>query len=454
MEKYPMPEPGTTQIYSVSDLTREIKTLLEGRFPFVWVTGEISNCASPSSGHSYFSLKDASSVISGVMFKNQKRNLKFTLENGLKVVGLARLSVYEPRGNYQLIFEHMTPDGAGSLQKAFEQLKRKLGDEGLFDTACKQSIPFLPCRISVITSGTGAAVRDIIHVATRRFPNLLLEIVPVPVQGEMAIHEIVCAINTVNQLCRSDVIILARGGGSLEDLAAFNSEDVARAVFASQIPVITGIGHETDFTIADFVADVRAPTPSAAAELAVPEKKYLLQQIDEMQVALCAAITQKLTFFHQKVDDLHSRLKSPARVMAQFKQTMHSHHLRMHLALCRRISHDREKLSWVLQALCGSAPNVRTSGKQVADLHKRLFRAMHHYTAGKRNRIEQAAASLTALNPMSVLNRGFSITRTLPDRKVILDANTVAVHDPIEIILSRGRILSRVEKTRYGKDHI
>jgi exodeoxyribonuclease VII large subunit len=454
MERNPMPDPGTTHIYSVSHLTREIKTLLEDRFAFVWVFGEISNCASPASGHTYFSLKDASYVISGVMFKNQKRNLKFTLENGLKIMGLARVSVYEPRGTYQLIFEHMTPEGAGSLQKAFEQLKKKLGDEGLFDAAFKQPVPFLPRRISVITSGTGAAVRDIIHVAMRRFPNCRLEIVPVPVQGDMAIQEIVYAIDMVNQQQRSDVIILARGGGSLEDLAAFNSEDVARAIFASHIPVITGIGHETDFTIADFVADIRAPTPSAAAELAVPEKKRLLQQIEEMHLALFAAMTQKLTFFHQKVDDLHSRLKSPARIMAQFKQTMKSHHLRMHHALHRRISHGRDKLSWILQSLCGSAPDTCIPGKQVADLNSRLARAMHHYMAGKKNRIQQATTSLQALNPMSVLNRGYSITRTLPDQRVILDVKSVAVQDPIEIILSQGRILTRVERTIHGKDHI
>jgi exodeoxyribonuclease VII large subunit len=449
-----MPDPGITHIYSVSQLTREIKTLLEDRFPFVWLTGEISNCVSPASGHTYFSLKDASAVISGVMFKNQKRNLKFTLENGLKIMGLARVSVYEPRGTYQLIFEHMAPEGAGSLQKAFEQLKKKLGEEGLFDPSYKQPVPLLPSRISVITSGTGAAVQDIIHVTMRRFPNLWLEIVSVPVQGDMAPQEIVYAIEAVNQQRRSDVIILARGGGSLEDLAAFNSEDVARAVFGSHIPVITGIGHETDFTIADFVADVRAPTPSAAAELAVPEKKHLVQKIEEKHLALSASLTQKLTFFHQKVDDLHSRLKSPARIMARFKQSMVSHHIRMHQALHRRISHERDKLSWMLQALSGSAPNTRIPGKQVADLNSRLSRAMHHYMAGKRNQIQQPASSLAVLNPLSVLNRGYSITRTLPDQRVILDAKTVAVQDPIEIILSQGRILTRVEKTIHGKDHI
>ncbi|MCA1787890.1 MAG: exodeoxyribonuclease VII large subunit, partial [Desulfobacteraceae bacterium] len=249
-----MTETKTGHIYSVSRLTREIKTILEDRFPFVWITGEISNYATPASGHSYFSLKDSGAVISCVMFKNQKRNLKFRLESGLKIMGLARLSLYEPRGSYQLIFEHMEPEGAGSLQKAFEQLKQKLGDEGLFDAVHKQPIPFLPRKISVITSGTGAAVHDIINIAVRRFPNCRLEIVPVSVQGDAARDEIVYAIEAVNKRRQADVIILARGGGSLEDLAAFNCEIVARAIFTSHIPVITGIGHETDFTIADFVA--------------------------------------------------------------------------------------------------------------------------------------------------------------------------------------------------------
>ncbi len=444
----------TAHIYSVSLLTREIKTLLEDQFPFVWITGEISNCATPASGHSYFSLKDDQAMISGVMFKNQKRNLKFTLESGLKIMGLARVSVYEPRGTYQLIFEHMEPEGAGSLQKAFEQLKNKLGDEGLFDTVHKQPIPLLPQKISVITSGTGAAVRDIIHVSVRRFPECQLEIVPVAVQGESADEQIVCAIELVNQRQQSDVIILARGGGSLEDLAAFNSESVARAVFASEIPIVTGIGHETDFTIADFVADVRAPTPSAAAELTVPEKKYLKQRIDDMHQDLLSIMTRMLTFYHQKVDDLHSRLKSPVQIMTMFKQTLISLSLRMHQALQRRMFHDKDRLVWVAQALKGTVPDIVLSRKQVLDQTHRLSRAMGHCVIQKDNRIQQLAATLSALNPASVLNRGYSIARTLPDKKVILDARTVNIQDPIEIILAQGRVLTRVEKTIHGKDHI
>lgn len=449
-----MPDLETTHIYSVTLLTREIKTLLEERYPFIWITGEISNCATPASGHSYFSLKDDRAVIRGVMFKNQKRGLKFTLENGLKIMGLARLSVYEPQGSYQLIFEHMEPEGAGSLQKAFEQLKKKLGDEGLFDAVHKKPIPLLPGKVSVITSGTGAAVRDIIHVSTRRFPNCHLEVVPVSVQGNSAIQEIVYAIVTVNDMAQSDVIILARGGGSLEDLSAFNSEEVARAVFASRIPVITGIGHETDFTIADFVADVRAPTPSAAAEMALPEKKQLDKWVADMREDLSAVLLRQLAFYQQKLDDLHSRLKSPVQIMDRFRQTLASHWSRIRQALTRRIFHDREKLRWVSQALPGSAPDLLSLGKQVLELNRRLDLNMQHQMAGRRNQVRQTAAALSAMNPASVLNRGYSIARTVPDQKVILDAGMVEIQDSIEIILARGRVLTRVEKTIHGKDHV
>jgi exodeoxyribonuclease VII large subunit len=449
-----MPDQETTRIYSVSVLTRKIKALLEDRFPFVWVTGEISNCATPASGHSYFSLKDDQAVIRGVMFKNQKRNLKFSLENGLTIVGLARLSVYEPQGAYQLIFEHMVPEGAGALQKAFEQLKKKLADEGLFDPVHKKTVPLLPGKVSIITSGTGAAVRDILQISLRRFPGCCLEIVPVSVQGNTAIHEIVYAIETVNNLAQSDVIILARGGGSLEDLAAFNSEEVARAVFGSRIPVITGIGHETDFTIADFVADVRAPTPSAAAELALPEKKLLKRQLFDMHEDLNAVVTRQLTFYHQKLDDLHNRLKRPDQIAAQFRQTLISHCRRMAQALQRRIFHDREKLRWITQALPGGAPDVLNLEKQLTALNRQLDLCMRHHMKAKQNRVEQAGAALSALNPNSVLNRGYSIARILPDRKVLLDAGMVNVQDSVEIILARGRVLTRVEKTIHGKNHV
>lgn len=441
-----MAEKNSGHIYSVSHLTREIKSLLEDRFPFIWVTGEISNYAVPASGHSYFSLKDANAVISCVMFKGQKRNLKFVPENGLKVIGLGRLSLYEPRGSYQLIFEHMEPEGAGSLQVAFEQLKKMLAEEGLFDTIHKQDIPFLPAKVNLITSPTGAAVRDIIHIAKRRFPKCCLEIVPVKVQGQGADTEIVHAIDIVNRLERSDVIILARGGGSMEDLSAFNAESVARAIFDSRIPVITGIGHETDFTIADFVADLRAPTPSAAAELALPEYAALTRQVGSLTDALLSAMTQRLDFLNQRLDDLQNRLKSPAQVVSDYKIRLGDYRARLAQTLSRQVAHSRDRLSWCCQGLLGAVPETAYLRQDVTDLERRLTEAMKRRQSDRLNRVRELAGTLEALNPASVLERGYSITRTMPGKRVILDADDVEITDAVEIILSKGRIHTRVER--------
>ena len=314
-----MTEKQSRHIYTVSKLTKEIKSLLEEKYPFIWIAGEISNYAVPGSGHSYFTLKDNNAVISCVMFKNQKSGLKFDLENGLKIFGMARLNIYEPRGSYQLIFEHLEPEGAGSSQIAFEQLKKKISSKGLFDDKHKKPIPFLPSKISVITSGTGAAVRDIVNITQRRFPNFPLEIISVKVQGEKSENEICNAISFVNQNNqfdnKPDLIILARGGGSLEDLAVFNLESIAYAIFESDIPVITGIGHETDFTIADFVSDLRAPTPSAAAELALPDKKALLQEVMIFKESLNISFKKRFKRLHERVFDLQSRLKTPQTII-------------------------------------------------------------------------------------------------------------------------------------------
>ena len=399
-----MAEKNTGHIYTVSKLTREIKSLLEETFPFIWVTGEISNYAVPTSGHSYFTLKDQQAAISCVMFKNQKRNLKFEPENGMNIIGLARLSLYEPRGSYQIIFEHLEPKGTGSMQLAFEQLKKKLSGQGFFDEKYKKPIPFLPSHISVITSGTGAAVRDIIIVAQRRFSNCPLEIIPVKVQGNGSENEICDAINLVNQSQKSDVIILARGGGSLEDLAAFNSEIVATAIFDSHIPIITGVGHETDYTIADFVADLRAPTPSAAAELALPDKKNLVQGILNLQKNLNTSLNKKVVLFNQTVSYLISRLKTP-------KAMVHDYRFRLE------------------------------------DDEARLTNMMKHYMQLIKINHSKLDAKLQALNPESILKRGYSISRFVSDKKVIIDSSDVKKNDQIEVILSKGRLVTRVEKT-------
>lgn len=434
-------------IYTVSNLTRELKSLLENQFPFVWIVGEISNYTVPVSGHSYFSLKDAKAVISCVMFKNQKISLRFTPENGLKIIGLARLSLYEPRGSYQLIFEHMEPDGAGSMQLAFEQLKNNLDKEGLFDPVHKKKIPFLPSTIHVITSKTGAAVRDIIQVACRRFPGCRIEILPVKVQGQGADKEIREAFELANRLQRADLIILARGGGSLEDLAAFNSETVARAIFHSKIPVITGIGHETDFTIADFVADFRAPTPSAAAQTALPDKNHLDQNLDRLVMAMVSTMDQKFGLFFERIKSLESRLKSPRRTIDDHRLRLEELEFRIGISLENSVSRKRERLFWAMRTLSSCQPDVQGAKSRIHELFIRMGTGMMSCLERSRTGLDTIQTHLSALNPASILERGYSIVRTLPQKKLAMDSGTIHPGDFLEVILSKGRLEAQVKKS-------
>ena len=438
----------TELIYTVSKLTREIKSLLEETFPFIWVTGEISNYAVPASGHSYFTLKDHQAVISAVMFKNQKRNLKFEPENGMKIIGMARLTLYEPRGSYQLIFEHLEPEGAGSMQVAFEQLKKKLSAQGFFDDKYKNPIPFLPYKISIITSGTGAAVRDIINVAQRRFSNCPLVIVPVKVQGHGSENEISDAINLVNQFQKSDLIILARGGGSMEDLAAFNSEIVADAIFNSDIPVITGVGHETDYTIADFVSDFRAPTPSAAAEMALPDKNSLVKRVSNLQDSLKSSLKNKIIAHRQAVVHLSSRLKSPETIVYDLRFKLEDYQLRLINMMKHYVHYNKEKFHWLSQSLYAKQPVTR-----IYEYRQRVkmlsFSLTHNFQKifkeVKTNHLK-LNLKLQALNPDAVLKRGYSISRFVSDKRVITDSNDVKKNDKIEVLLSKGGLITRVEK--------
>ena len=393
----------TSEILTVSKLTKKIKSLLEETYPFVWVTGEISNCFTPVSNHSYFSLKDNSAVISCVVFSRQKTNLDFELENGLKITGMARLSLYEPKGTYQLIFEHIQPKGTGSLQIAFEQLKNKFSDEGLFDSEKKKTVPFLSSKISIVTSPTGAAIQDILNVFHRRFSNIPLEIVPVNVQGKTAAKEIVHAIELINQLNYSDLILIARGGGSFEDLNSFNSEIVVRAIFNSKIPIITGIGHETDYTIADFVSDLRAPTPSVAAELSLPEKLILKKTIQDLNYHLYKNIQKYSLNLKNKLLSFRQRLKSPDKILTDM----------------------RLKLD---------------------DYNSRLINSTNFYLRTKKMYTDMLTEKLLALNPMAVLERGYSITRTYPEKQILIDTDNISQIQLLETILLKGRIISRVEK--------
>ena len=398
-----MTDNSNRHIYTVSKLTKEIKSLLEEAFPFLWITGEISNYSVPGSRHSYFTLKDHSAVISCVMFKNQKQGLKFELEDGIKIFGLVRLSLYAPRGSYQLIFEHIEPEGAGSAQLAFEQLKKKLAAKGFFDDINKKPIPFIPSKTCVVTSGTGAAVQDIIHIAQRRFSNCHIEIFSVKVQGKNSEHEISKAIELINEHQSSDLIIIARGGGSLEDLASFNSELVANAIFNSKVPVITGIGHETDFTIADFVADLRAPTPSAAAELAFQDKKILKNTIFNFTDNLNASFNNRITALNKKILDLNARIKTPQTIIYDYRL-------------------------------------------RLLDYESRLNNYFQRYLKYKREKLLLLSDSLNSLNPEIILKRGYSITRSIIDKKLIFNADNLQKNDKLEIILSKGKLITKVEK--------
>lgn len=443
-----MAEKSNGYIHTVSTLTREIKTLLEETYPFIWVCGEISNYSVPASGHSYFTLKDQQATIQAVMFKNQKLKLRFDLEGGMKVYGLARLSIYEPRGTYQLIFEHIEPEGTGSFQIAFEQLKRKLSDKGFFDQKFKKPIPSLPLNICIITSGTGAALRDIIHISKRRFSNCRLEILPVKVQGEGADIEIINAICLANQIQRAEIIVLARGGGSLEDLSAFNSESVAEAIFQSKIPIISGIGHETDFTIADFVADLRAPTPSAAAELALPDKRTLIQRVFELRQRMDQSIFSLISNLHHKQKSLISRLKSPEMVIYTHRLKLEDLEFRLNHQIKASFKYHKEKIRWLSDSLYSKTIKKRISDQQ--QYVKMLCDTLthHFYVLFQKNKTKliELASKLDVLSPLSVLNRGYSISRFVLNKNIITDSAQVKLEEKVETILLKGRLISTVEK--------
>lgn len=439
--------PSRQHVYEVTELNKIIKQILEEKFPFIWISGEISNFKTPSSGHCYFTLKDSRSQISAVMFRAQAGALKFSPEDGMSVLGLGRISVYEPRGAYQIIFEYLEPKGVGGLQIAFEKLKQLLFDQGLFDQQHKLSLPTIPKKISIVTSSTGAAIRDFIKVAQRRFSNLPLEVVPVSVQGERAPGEIVHAIRWLNQMGTTDVIVLARGGGSIEDLCAFNDEQVARAIFASDIPIISAIGHETDFTIADFVADLRAPTPSAAAELAVPSKNELKNQLRNTNQKLNINIINYLKNMLNRVIGLRSRILHPRQRLQDMRMRVDDYAIRLLSSITSSLARRNERLAFQRNMLMQVSParTVASMQDQVNNLHQASIRQINRLLREGQTAITKNASMLDALNPMAILQRGYSITRTLPDRSVVRGANQVNIDQNLEILLGRGRLTVTVD---------
>ena len=430
----------TASVFTITELTRQIKETLELSYSTLWVEGEISNMKTPSSGHFYFTLKDKNSQIRAVMFRYKNKSLKYTPEDGMKVICKCRINVYEPRGEYQLLIESMTPRGIGDLQFAFEQLKKKLEKEGLFNSVKKKKIPFLPEKIAVITSPTGAAVKDIINIITRRFPKMAIMIIPVKVQGKEASLEIEDALKTANTYFKADVIILSRGGGSIEDLWPFNEERVARAIFNSNIPVISAVGHETDFTIADFVADLRAPTPSAAAELVVGEKEKFEKQIIQQTSQLRSLLLQRLEKNRLQIKYCQSFLGKKIKKLSDLKLKIDELNIRLTHSINNRVSLKRSEVNSAERIVLSSPPSntIRSKRQKLILLTNNIS---GHFSALKNNKsasLQTCMARLNSLSPLHTLERGFSVTRLLPPLKTIKDSSILKKGDSVNIKFAKG----------------
>lgn len=436
------------EILSVTQLTENVKSLLESSFGVFWVEGEVSNLRRPSSGHLYFTLKDELSQVRAVIFRLSAATMRFAVEDGMHIVCRARLSVYAARGEYQIIIDTAEPLGVGALQIAFEQLKARLGAEGLFSEAHKKPVPFIPRRVGVVTSPSGAVIRDILNITRRRFKSVNILIAPVKVQGPEAPQEIVAAIAALHS-SGVDVIILARGGGSLEDLAAFNDESVARAIFAAEIPVISAVGHEVDFTIADFVADLRAPTPSAAAELAVPIRKDLCEVVDNLRRRLYIAQKRLIREAAARAMDLAGRLPSPGMRIASLRLGLDDRLQQLRTALVRNAAIKRMQAETLARDLRRAGPLQRILECRGAAARRRgdLIGLMKGSLDLARQRLAGTAALLDSLSPLSVLARGYAIALTEPAGRVIMDAGSVLPGDAIRVKVARGDILASVNRT-------
>ncbi|MGH7332409.1 MAG: exodeoxyribonuclease VII large subunit [Candidatus Rokuibacteriota bacterium] len=437
-------------VLSVSELTTRLRELIEERFPAVWVEGEISNFRLYASGHAYFTLKDAAAQLPAALFRTRVRRLRFEPRDGMHVLAFGSLEVYAQRGGYQLIVELLEPRGVGALQLAFEQLKGRLEREGLFEAVRKRPLPSFPRRIGLVTSPDGAALRDILRVIGRRFRDLSIVIAPAKVQGEGASAEIAQGLAALNALGDIDVIICGRGGGSLEDLWAFNEEVVARAIAASKVPVVSAVGHEIDFTIADFVADLRAPTPSAAAELVVREKQAVVERVRQLRGRLMLAMGRNLTHQRGRMDALARRrvLTDPGRPVRERERRVDDARVRLHRAGAATLGRATYRVELVTAALRANSPFVRIKEdrRRLEAARLELINALGRQTVNARHRLGLSAGHLNSLSPLAVLGRGYSLTR-LPSGVIVRSTRQVSVGADVRVLLDEGRIDCRVEAT-------
>lgn len=440
--------PSFHLLLSVSDVTRLIRDSLERQFRDIWLEGEVSNFRMPTSGHMYFTLKDEQSQLRAVLFRSEALRLRFTLQEGMAIIARGRISVYEPRGEYQLVVDSIEPKGIGALQLAFEQLKDRLAREGLFDAARKRSLPAFPRTVGIVTSLTGAAVRDIIVMLRRRCPVVNILIAPVPVQGEGAAQRIATAIAAMSALPQVEVMIVGRGGGALEDLWAFNEETVVRAIVQSRVPVVSAVGHEIDVTLSDFAADYRAPTPSAAAEAVVPVLGEIVERLEETAGRLRRTIRTTVLMQQHRLDRSLSVLRETRfRVQKQAQRVDELSDglvgsLKERLSLLHRGMVQRQH---ALLAL-GPQGRIRTALVLVPQLVKRLEQETRREFIRRKQSVEGHMTSLDVLSPLSILNRGYSVMQTVPAGQIVRRASDVAVGDVIQACFSEGRLSCLVKE--------
>jgi exodeoxyribonuclease VII large subunit len=456
---------GSIRALSVTQLVRLISDTLEENLYGLWVAGEVSNTRVPASGHLYLTLKDDRSSVSVVMFRSDRQRLRFQVRDGMALMIHGRVNVFEARGTLQIVADEIEPRGVGALQVAFEQLKKRLAAEGLFER--KRAIPFLPRTIGIVTARRGAGLRDIVHVLLDRFPNVHLIVRAARVQGDGAAFEIAEAIDDLNEDGRAEVIIVGRGGGSLEDLWAFNEEAVARAIFRSRIPIVSAVGHEIDYTIADFVADVRAPTPTAAAQMVVPSIMDLREQLSIAEAALLAGMDRELATWRETVDHLADRLRHPGALAVRARAELSRLHDALRDALRVRIENAGRSVRELTARLRAPRAQVRELRYRVAnlslslahntgirvsersvrlsDLESRLCAGAMRAIVDRRHRLAEMAARLDSLSPLRVLERGYAVVSATRDTRVLVDASQVEVGDEVRIRLMKGKLRARIE---------